>query len=115
MTLWMPAHDFSPGSSCSCHVSICNPGPSIYESIPLFVILDVFGEYYFWPDFSAYDYEVIPTLDMQPLIYQVLALFQWPEGAGTVTSGVRWLAAMTNPEMTAVLGDMDTWEFEWHQ
>ena len=115
VTLWMPSHDFAPGDSCACRVEVCNPGPDVYSDIPLFVILDVFGVYYFWPDFSAYDFVVIPTLDTQPLIYQVLALFQWPEGAGTVTSGVRWLAAMTNPEMTAVMGEMDMWEFGWHQ
>lgn len=112
--LWMPSHDYGPGDACACRVEVCNPGPDVYADVPLFVILDVFGEYYFWPDFSAYDYEVIQTLGTQPLIYQVLPLFQWPDGAGTVTSGVRWLAAITNPEMTAVMGDMDTWEFGWH-
>ncbi len=115
VSLWMPAHDFAPGDTCSCHVVVCNPGPTLYDNIPLFVILDVFGDYYFWPDFSAYAFEVIPVLDTQPLIYPVLQPFQWPDGAGSVTSGVRWLAAMTNPEQTAVMGEMDIWEFGWHQ
>ncbi len=114
VTLWMPSHEFTPGDTCSCHVVACNPGPTRYENIPLFVILDVFGDYYFWPDFSAYAFEVIPVLDTQPLIYPVLQPFQWPDGAGSVTGGVRWLAAMTNPEQTAVMGEMDIWAFGWH-
>ena len=109
----MPATFFSPGDPCSCMAVICNPGPEIYTDIPLFVILDVFGTYLFWPDFSSFDYTILGTVPEGPLIVRIIPEFEWPEGAGTVLDGVQWIAAMTDPEITSLLGSAGTWHFGW--
>jgi hypothetical protein len=96
---------------------VCNPGPEIYTDIPLIVALDVFGTYFFWPDFTSYSNSipatVLTTVPPGPTIIEVLPTFIWPEGAGIMTDGVRWIAGMTNPDMTTLLGDYGTWEFGW--
>lgn len=109
----MPSSHFSPGDPCSCHLVICNPGPESYTDIPLFVILDVFGNYLFWPDYTSFDYSILANLPLGPTIVEVLPMFSWPEGAGTVMDGVQWIAGMTDPHLTILLGDFDIWEFSW--
>ncbi len=109
----MPAKYFSPGDTCSCMAVICNPGPEIHTHVPLFVILDVFGTYLFWPDFSSFDYIILETVPAGPMIVQVIPEFAWPEGAGTVLDGVQWIAAMTDPEITSLLGSAGKWPFGW--
>lgn len=113
VSIHMPATFFSPGDPCSCMAVICNPGPETYMDIPLFVILDVFGTYLFWPEFSSFDDTILETVPEGPLIVQIIPEFEWPEGAGTVLDGVQWLAAMTDSEMTSLLGSAGTWHFGW--
>ncbi|MBN1355463.1 hypothetical protein JXA40_04225 [bacterium] len=109
--LWMPGTEFRPGSPCACKVTIGNPGPGTYAGVPLFVILDVYGNYFFWPSFGVFDYQEI-TVDIGSREFEVLPEFLWPSGVGSAT-GIRWYAAMTDPAITGLLGTMDTWEFGW--
>ncbi|MBN1355808.1 hypothetical protein JXA40_06000 [bacterium] len=111
VTLWMPSEFFRPGSPCSCRVFTCNPTGQTVPDIPLFVILDVSGQYFFAPGFSGLDFY---RIDLAPGIteIEVLPEFPWPAGAGS-TDGITWLAAMTNPQITRLFGEMDTWEFGW--
>ncbi|MCD4654029.1 amidohydrolase family protein [bacterium] len=112
VTLDMPAHDFGPDDNCYLKVHICNPDTSLGET-PLFVILDVYGDLLFAPDFNEFGYYRINLLSgLQTKT--VLPDFAWPAGAGSA-SGLYWYAGMTNPEISSLLGDMDTWEFAWHE
>jgi len=90
-----------------------NPGPETYTGIPLFVILDVYGSLYFWPGFSEFDKKDI-DVPLGSFDETVLPEFDWPAGAGTA-EGINWYAAMTNPEMTDLFGEMDIWTFGWHE
>jgi hypothetical protein len=45
----MPAHDFETGDVCWLSVDIFNPG-EVMPNVPVFVVLDVFGEYYMASD-----------------------------------------------------------------
>ncbi len=109
--LWMPATHFRAGDPCGCTVSICNPGSSTYSDVPLFVILDVYGTYFFAPGFSAFEYYTIQALPGVSEI-TVLGMFSWPQGTGSA-EGIRWYSAMTDKQITTLFGAMDSWEFGW--
>jgi hypothetical protein len=108
----MPAHEFGPHDVCYCNVTICNPDGVVYEDIPIFAILDVFGTYFFAPGYTDFDYYVrhIPPGLME---LNVLPAFLWPEGAGAAL-GVVWYAAMTDPDITELFGALGTFTFGWH-
>jgi hypothetical protein len=108
----MPLEDYGPGDSCYTDVTICNPGTETYEDVPVFVILDVYGLYFFAPSFSDFDYY---TRDVTPglVVINVLPTFTWPPGAGTA-AGINWYAAMTNAAITELFGEMDIFTFGWH-
>lgn len=108
----MPSHEFVPGDACWCQVVICNPNSETYSAVPVFAILDVYGSYFFAPSFSSFDHYV---RDISPgtSTIDVLTEFAWPAGAGTA-DGIRWYSAMTNAEMTALFGELGTFDFGWH-
>ncbi|MBN1295418.1 PQQ-binding-like beta-propeller repeat protein, partial [bacterium] len=112
VTITMPAHHFTWTDSCSCTVDICNPGSTALTHIPLFVLLDVYGTFYFAPGFTETPtwYTVNPVPGWSEHI--VLPEFEWPYGTSTA-EGLMWYAAMTNQEITSLLGDMSTWQFGW--
>jgi len=102
------------GDLCWCNAYAINPNlqePGV--NIPLFVILDVFGELFFAPDFNEFAYYTIADLQSsEKQAFSVLEEFPWPDIEGTV-NGVFWYAGMTNPEMSDLLGEMDSLEFGW--
>ncbi len=115
VTLWMPSHMFSPGNPCSCTVTVCNADTVPLKNYPLAVVLDVYGSYYFAPDFSS---EFTTYLDRYPqfqpgeTVIEVLPEFSWPENVAPA-DGIFWYAALLTPDMTAVYGNMSTWQFGW--
>ena len=102
-----------PGDMTSCTVSVWNPGPSKLTGYPLFVILDIFGAYFCAPDFSDFDYYNLPFPEGSTPV-TVLDEFQWPHGAGSLWGAV-WYSALTNPQMNALYGNLDTMTFGWHE
>ncbi len=112
--LWMPSHFFHPGDPCSCIVHVCNPGPQAMEHVPLFVVLDAFGQYYFAPGFTAFDHYLFESL-MPGITEQVVVPpFSFPDNAGSV-SGLIWYAGMTDAEFSFLVGAMDSWDFSWDE
>ncbi len=107
----MPSNYYRAGDLCFTNVEICNPLSQTLEETPLFVILDVFGSYYFAPSFSEFDYFTI-DLAHGIMTVHVLPEFVWPDIVGEVT-GVYWYAAMTNQYMTNLLGEMGMFTFGW--
>lgn len=112
-TIDMPSTDFGPGDACRCRVTVCNPTGEAFTDLPVFVILDVYGMLFFAPDFSPFAYYLIP-LEPGATVIDVLPQFEWPSGAGTAT-GIRWYAGITNSAFTAIVGDLDTFTFGWHE
>ncbi len=109
--LWMPATYFKPGDTCECRLTVCNPENEPWTDIPIFVLLDVFGTYYFAPDFNEFGYynQEIPPGES---VIQVVPVFTWPPDTGA-GEGLIWYAAMTDPEITTLFGEMDSWTFSW--
>ncbi len=112
----MPSTMFHPGDTCWCRAYAYNPGlKASGTNIPMFVILDVYGELFFAPEFSSFSHYTIDDLqDAESQMIEVLPEFAWPQNAGVV-SGIIWYAAMTNPEITGLLGNWDFMEFGWEE
>ncbi|MBN1550492.1 S8 family serine peptidase [bacterium] len=107
----MPAHFFSPGDLCTCDLLICNPNIQIYEDTPVFVILDISGLYFFAPSYSDFDYFIMDIMTGQTIV-KILPVFSWPENSGSLDEAV-WYAAMTDRDMSYLLGDMGSYTFGW--
>lgn len=85
--------------------------------IHVFFILDIYGEFWFWPCWEHYspsdgtgfcfDTRDIPT-GHTPVA--VLPSFIWPT-TGTETHGLYFYGAMLTPDLSAIIGDMATREW----
>ena len=95
-------------------MTVWNAEESELSGYPLFVILDVFGTYYFAPGFGEYDFYDILFPSRQTRDVAVLPEFTWPSGGGSV-EGIIWFAALTNPEMTEMFGEMGIFDFGWSE
>lgn len=115
VSLMMPDHVFSAGDTCWCKVTVCNTGGIELKAPPLFVILDVYGSYFFGPGFTR---SPDSWIDLHPdflpgeTIIDVIPEFTWPEDTGSV-DGLFFYSALTNPGVTEIMGDWDSWEFSW--
>jgi len=113
--LWMPSHMFAPGDSCGCIARVCNAEGIVIESYPLFVILEVYGSYFFAPSFDpVFDsyLEQHRYFDIGTTEIVVIPTFLWPVGVGSA-NGINWYSALTDPEITQLFGEMDSWTFGW--
>jgi len=72
----------------------------------------VYGALFFAPSFDTFDYYADPVPAGISTI-DVLPEFLWPAGAGEA-QGIYFYAAMTNPEMTELPGEMDMITFGWN-
>ena len=111
----MPSHDFRVGDPCYLDAIVCNATAQQLTDHPLFVVLDVFGEYWFAPSWIKIT-EGIDFFDLDFSIgitnVEVIPLFSWPPDTGS-QSGIFFWGAMTNPERTEIFGELDNWEFGW--
>jgi hypothetical protein len=110
--LEMPSHFYRPGDVCWLDAHVCNPTQSVYVGAPIFVILDVYGTYYFAPSFSlGIDYYV-RNVPPGTMTIEVLQPFTWPGGGGSASGIVFW-GAQTDPDFTRIIGQLSRWEFGW--
>ena len=88
----MPAEIFHQGDPCSCTAIVCNMEGHSIEGYPLFVILDVYGSYFFAPSFNqVFDNYLIshPAFDEGRTEIAVLPEFEWPSVGGSAY-GLKW-------------------------
>ncbi len=116
VTLWMPSVALTPGDLCECMVTVNNYENANLKEYPLFVILDIYNQYFFAPSFSSYDnyLQRYPEFPLGSTMIPVLPSFEWPGGVGS-GGPVYWYAGLTNPGMTELFGDMDTLSFVWSE
>ena len=111
----MPRAVFHGGETCWCRAIVCNAEGSTLENYPLFVILDVYGLYFFAPSFNqVYDSYLIqyPQFPAGETVVEVLPPFTWPVNVGNA-SNIKWYGALTNPEVTDLFGELDIFTFGW--
>ncbi|MBN1551996.1 VCBS repeat-containing protein, partial [bacterium] len=115
VTISMPANMFTPGDVCSCTAVVCNAESTPLNGYPLFVILDVFGNLFFAPGFRQ-DFDnylaMYPEWPTGETIVTVISSFNWPENTG-YAQGVLWYGALTDPDVTTIVGEMGQFEFGW--
>ncbi len=115
VSVWMPDDMFSPGDPCSCSVTVCNREGRTLDNTPLFVVLDVYGTYFFGPGFTtAFDnyLGVISTFPIGATRVEIIPEFYWPD-TGTSGADLYFYAAITNPQMTELVGELGDWRFGW--
>jgi len=110
--LEMPSHMFTPGDTCSL-TALCTNTGDIREYVPLFVVIEIYSEFVFWPSWSGFDYQVIQLPNGETSV-QVFPEFTWPDGVGSA-SGVIVYGALLNAALTSVCGNLSMWEFGWTQ
>jgi len=111
--LMMPAYHFRPGDPCSCTASIWNPGPAVLTGCPLLVILDVYGQYFFAPDFNDFSYYE-KTFEPGLTDVSIVDEFMWPEGSGSAT-GIMWYGLLMDSTFSNMIGAYGIFEFGWSE
>ncbi len=104
--LEMPDDYFSPGETCGLNASLINPEQPM-QNVPLFVILDILGEYWYWDDWTHdVDFNCVEVPSGQTEI-TIIEEFIWPDTGDDAMENLMFLGAMTNSEMTEVLSGLE--------
>lgn len=114
VTLLMPSTTFFPGVPCYLLAQVCNHEVTPLPDIPLFVLLDVYGEYWFAPAWSQGITYYVLTLPVGPTLITVIPQFLWPAGVGSA-SGIYFHAALTDQAITTLIGVMSSYQFGWQE
>lgn len=109
----MPSDHYTPDDICWCVAVVCNAEQIPLTGYPLFILLDVFGDYYFAPSFSELDY-FDRDFPVGETSVTIVSGFRWPSGAGAV-SGITWYGALMDPDMTEIYGQMGSFRFGWSE
>lgn len=115
VSLDIPKTLFIPGDTFFCNAVICNTTGMILNGYPLFVLLDVYGQYFWGPSWqSGIDSYLgaVPYLPEGETTFVIFPAFYWPENAGTAF-GIRMIAAITDPGIRIIYGDYAVAEFGW--
>ncbi|MGB3976278.1 MAG: C25 family cysteine peptidase [bacterium] len=111
LKIHMPSDFYHPGDKCECALEINNKGPIELNELALFVVLDIYGEYYCMPDASSFSY--YPLYLPPGHTYKIiLPGFLWPENCGEAAN-INWFAGVTDSVFTKVISNIDTFTFGW--
>jgi hypothetical protein len=116
VALRLPATFFRTGDRFQLDALLYNRGAPI-TATPLFVILDVFGEYYLWPAWQrfegvlrrGYDFQMVPV-PTGVRVRSIIPAFDWPP-TGASAEGLRFWGVLTDPQVSRVLGESSVVEF----
>ena len=106
---------FYPYDEFRCSLWIRNPSTFNLDGMPVFVLLEVGDTLFFGPGFGTTPdnyLSFIPSIPLDLSMVQIIDSFIWPTGAGDMT-GVRLIAAMTDPDVTEIVSNVDIVEFGW--
>jgi len=84
-------------------------GPTI--NAQEWIILDVFGDYWFWPTWRQ-DADFITRSLSSGVVYEdeTILDFIWPDVEGSIT-GIMFWGALVDPAQVQILGDYDVISF----
>ncbi len=108
----MPATYFREGDPCSLTATVTNYSYQDLTDIPIFVVLDVYGEYWLWPEWEQTPAYALINIPVGSQEIPVINPFTWPSNTGSATSIIFW-GALTKPDFSDVLGTFGFWEFGW--
>ncbi len=103
---------FSAGDIFKLNVSCRgNPGDLYAE---MFVVLDVFGDFWFWPLWTPDSQGLLIALQPdQPVTFSILD-FQWPHGDFGEVTGLKFWAAICRPGTFQAIGEIGWAEFGYY-
>ncbi len=111
--LEMPATYFQPGDDCYLDAILRNPSDPLND-VPLVVILDIDGVYWFWSSWTReFDFEMLDVPAGSKTV-QIIPDFTWPDTGNSTMNGLIFWAAILTPDMTEILGGIsgiDHFEF----
>ncbi len=112
VTLEIPSTMFHPGDLFYLNARINSPDDALGK-LPLFVVLDVYGEMFFWPSWQAYSPPENPDIDFSLLdipqgiiIVPVIQSFQWPTITGGSATGLKFYGALVSADFRDLVGIM---------
>lgn len=112
VTLEMPGDLFEPGDICWLQAHVCNDGTETLPEMPMFVLLDVAGSYWFWPTWSNdIDYD-IRDFESGRTTVEIIPEFTWPDNSSAFNDA-KFYGAILDQEMTTILGEIGNWRFSW--
>ncbi|MBN1879853.1 trypsin-like peptidase domain-containing protein [bacterium] len=109
LSILMPSTMFKPGDTFACAVVVDNGTP--VQDVALFVILDVYGQFYFAPAFNEFSYYPM-SFPTGETIVTVIPAFEWPSGAGSAND-INWYAGVTDMTFTRLIGNVAVFTFGW--
>ncbi len=109
-----PSNNFRPGDPFFLTVNICNTFRFPLVDLPLIVILELNGTFWFGPSWSSSSDHYQEEWQAGTSAFPVISEFLWPSDAGTYFGAIFW-GAMTNPAITDIIGVYDRWEFGWSE
>ena len=110
--LTMPAHQFTAGSPCNLTASIYNHCSDYSGQLPMFVALEAGGNFWFYPSWTGELQYTMVNVTPGSTNMHLLDPFTWPSGTGSA-SGIHFYGLFTKPDFSALMGDINYWEFGW--
>jgi predicted outer membrane repeat protein len=111
--LTMPDTYFSPGSVCWLRLEFENHMGTLWN-VPIFVVLELSEQYWFWPDWSTQTDYGSYSLPEGSSGLKVIEPFYWPDTGAATLQGIRFWGFVTDPDLANVFGGDDglsVWEF----
>ncbi len=104
--VFIPLENFTPGDEFYCDILICNPFETTFTDVPLYSLLEVFGVIFVLPPLNV---DATPGIS----IHTIIDPFFWPENAGEGSATI--YAAMTDENVTELLGQFGYFAFTWSE
>ncbi len=111
ITLELSQLSFRTGDEFYLNAMLSNPGPAL-SPVAMWVILDVYSTYWFYPGWVQYPDIAYTWVDLMPGISDetIIAPFLWPDVTGSAEGLIFW-AALLDADMQTILGTLDS--VEW--
>ncbi len=104
---------FHPGDAFLLTASISNHLPTPMINAPFVVLLDAFGSYYWYPDWT--DTFSVHHVDLPAGVTTLTILdFIWPSGVGSA-AGLTFYGAVLTSDFSAIVGAWDSVPFNWSE
>ncbi len=111
--LHMPRNYYSAGDPFWLTVKLINSGQP-QPDLKLFVLLEIFGMYYFGPAWQPYppaiDWWTIRILEPGSTFLDIIPPFLWPEDTGRADA-ITFMSALTDNDVTVIYGTIGTQTF----
>lgn len=110
--LSMPSHHFTPGDACGLTASIYSHHPDYSGRLPLFLLLEAGGHYWFYPSWSPEITWSIAAVAPGSRDIPIIDPFHWPSGVGAA-SGIHFISLFAKPDLSNLMGVINIFEFGW--